>query len=57
MYPGAYVATNPDKAAVIVAETGEAVTFAQLESNSIRIARVLHGLGSRHQPGLVRSFG
>ncbi|MER5838520.1 AMP-binding protein, partial [Streptomyces sp. NPDC002130] len=53
MYPGAYVATNPDKAAVIVAETGEAVTFAQLESNSIRIARVLHGLGLRRGDNLA----
>lgn len=53
MYPGAYVAKNPDKAAVIVAETGEAVTFAQLESNSIRIARVLHGLGLRRGDNLA----
>ncbi len=53
MYPGAYVATNPDKAAVIVGETGEAVTFAQLESNSIRIARVLHGLGLRRGDNLA----
>ncbi|NHP15330.1 acyl-CoA synthetase [Rhodococcus sp. IC4_135] len=53
MYPGAYVATNPDKAAVIVAETGEAVTFSQLESNSIRIARVLHGLGLRRGDNLA----
>lgn len=53
MYPGAYVVTNPDKAAVIVAETGEAVTFAQLESNSIRISRVLHGLGLRRGDNLA----
>ena len=47
MYPGAHVEKCPHKAAVIVAETGETVTFAQLESNSIRIARHLRGLGVR----------
>ncbi|MDP1491887.1 AMP-binding protein, partial [Klebsiella pneumoniae] len=31
----------------------EAVTFAQLESNSIRIARVLHGLGLRRGDNLA----
>lgn len=53
MYPGAYVATTPDKAAVIVAETGAVVTFAELEANSIRIARVLHELGLRRGDNLA----
>lgn len=45
MYPGAYTETLADKPAVIKAETGEIVTFAELESNSIRIARRLRALG------------
>ncbi|MCQ4152530.1 acyl-CoA synthetase [Rhodococcus qingshengii] len=53
MYPGAYIATTPHKAAVIVAETGAMVTFAELESNSIRIARVLHEFGLRRGDNLA----
>ncbi|WAL49269.1 acyl-CoA synthetase [Rhodococcus pyridinivorans] len=47
MYPGAYLATTPTKPAVIMADTGDTVTFAELETNSIRIARHLHRLGLR----------
>jgi long-chain acyl-CoA synthetase len=47
MYPGAYLDAFPTKPAVIVAATGEKVTFAELESNSIRIARAFNQLGLR----------
>lgn len=47
MYPGAYLATTPHKPAVIMADTGQTVTFAELESDSVRIARHLHALGLR----------
>lgn len=47
MYPGAHVATQPNKPAVVMADTGEAVTFAELESRSIRIARYLRDAGLR----------
>lgn len=47
MYPGAHLDTFPDKPAVITAETGAVVTYAELESNSIRIARHLYALGLR----------
>ncbi|REE74547.1 AMP-binding enzyme [Rhodococcus wratislaviensis] len=47
MYPGAHAATTPDKPAVIMAGTGQTVTFAELESRSIRIARHLLALGLR----------
>ncbi|WP_181781980.1 acyl-CoA synthetase [Pseudonocardia pini] len=47
MYPGTHAATTPDKPAAIMADTGETVTYAQLEERSVRIARVLHGLGLR----------
>ena len=47
MYPGAYLASTPTKPAVIMADTGHTVTFAELETNSIQIARHLHQLGLR----------
>jgi fatty-acyl-CoA synthase len=47
MYPGAYVDTTPTKPALIMAGTGQTVTFAELETNSIRIARHLRALGLR----------
>ncbi len=45
MYPGAYLDTAAHKPAVIMADTGRTVTFAELEANSIRIARHLRALG------------
>ncbi|OZF00890.1 acyl-CoA synthetase [Rhodococcoides fascians] len=47
MYPGAHVATQPNKPAVVMAESGDTVTFAELESQSVRIARYLHDAGLR----------
>lgn len=47
MYPGAHVADFPDKPAVIVAETGETLTYRELEDNSVRLARHLHAAGLR----------
>lgn len=47
MYPGAYLDTTAHKPAVIMADTGRTVTFAELEANSIRIARHLRTLGLR----------
>lgn len=46
MYPGAHLDT-PDKPAVIMADTGVVTTFAQLESQSVRIARTLRTRGVR----------
>ncbi|MFC7959148.1 acyl-CoA synthetase [Rhodococcoides kroppenstedtii] len=45
MYPGAHVASQPDKPAVVMAETGETITYSQLESRSVRIARYLRSAG------------
>ena len=45
MYPGAHVADNPDKLAIIHTDTGQTRTFAELDSNSIRLARHLRDLG------------
>jgi long-chain acyl-CoA synthetase len=47
MYPGAHVDRFPDKPAVILAETGEALTYRELEDNSVRLARHLHEAGLR----------
>ncbi|SNS96547.1 acyl-CoA synthetase [Rhodococcoides kyotonense] len=47
MFPGAHAATHSDKPAVIMADTGIQVSFAELESRSARLARYLHGRGVR----------
>lgn len=47
MYPGAHVGAQPDKPALVMADTGETVTYAQLEDRSIRLAHVLHDHGLR----------
>ncbi len=47
MYPGAHVRTQPDKPALVMADTGETVSYAQLEDRSIRLAHVLHDHGLR----------
>ncbi|MDS1116309.1 acyl-CoA synthetase [Gordonia westfalica] len=49
MYPGAHLTSRPHDPAVIMAEGGETVTFAQLESRSIQMARALADFGL--QPG------
>ncbi|SSC23161.1 AMP-dependent synthetase/ligase, partial [Klenkia terrae] len=47
VYPGTYADRTPDKAAVVVAETGRVVTYAELDDRSTRLADVLRrqGLG------------
>lgn len=45
MYPGAHVAATPDKPAIIQADTGQVRTFAELERNSLKLARYLRELG------------
>ncbi|WP_224393049.1 acyl-CoA synthetase [Pseudonocardia sp. ICBG1293] len=50
-HPGAHAAQNPDKIAAILAETGERVTYAELEERSVRLANVLREAGLR--PGDV----
>ncbi|WP_330231502.1 acyl-CoA synthetase [Nocardia sp. NBC_00508] len=48
MYPGIHAERSPDKPAVILAETGETLTYRQLNDDSIRIAKVLRELGLGH---------
>ncbi|MCW2579993.1 MAG: fadD [Blastococcus sp.] len=46
-YPGAHAATTPDKPAVVMAGSGETLTYAALEERSTRLAAYLRGLGLR----------
>ena len=47
MYPGAYSTLTPDKPAVIMAGSGDVVTYAELERGSVRLARYFHEIGLR----------
>ncbi len=46
MYPGKYARQHPDRAAIIMAETGETISYAELEARANRLAHLLrsHGL-------------
>ena len=45
MYPGAQVKVRPDQPAVIMAATGETITYAELERRTNRLAHYLRGQG------------
>ncbi|MGI5130144.1 acyl-CoA synthetase [Pseudonocardia sp. CA-107938] len=47
MYPGKFAATTPDKPAVVMSDTGAALTYAELEERSVRLSRVLWDAGLR----------
>ena len=47
MYPGRHARTFPDKPAVIMAGSGEVVTYAELDERSNRLAQVFHAAGLR----------
>jgi long-chain acyl-CoA synthetase len=47
VYPGTYAASAPERPAVVVAETGETLTYAELDRESTRLARALHDQGLR----------
>jgi acyl-CoA synthetase (AMP-forming)/AMP-acid ligase II len=49
MYPGAYVDSQPDKPAVLMASSGAGQTFAELDAAANRLSRVLRDAGV--QPG------
>jgi acyl-CoA synthetase (AMP-forming)/AMP-acid ligase II len=51
MYPGTYAASAPNRPAVVMAGTGKALTYRELDENSARLASALHALGLR--PGDV----
>ncbi|MFE3177859.1 acyl-CoA synthetase [Amycolatopsis sp. NPDC059090] len=47
MYPGAHADRFPDKPAVVVAGSGESLTYRELEDRSLALARFLHDSGMR----------
>lgn len=47
MFPGKWAALTPDRPAIVLAGTDRAITFAELERDSIRLARHLHDRGLR----------
>ncbi|HET7407078.1 MAG TPA: AMP-binding protein [Mycobacteriales bacterium] len=47
MYPGAHAVTHPDKPAVVMATTGETVTYRELDERSNRLAQLLRDRGLR----------
>lgn len=49
MHPSVHAAVNPGKAAVIVAETGETLTYAQLDAESNRAAQLFRARGLGHE--------
>jgi long-chain acyl-CoA synthetase len=51
MYPGTYAAQTPGRIAAVMAETGETLSYGELERRSVQLAHVLHGAGLR--PGDV----
>lgn len=47
MYPGTHAKAGPDRPAVILAESGEVLTYRQLDDRSAALARVLYDAGLR----------
>lgn len=47
MYPGTYAAMTPDKVAAVLVETGETLSYGELDERSIRLSRVLYEAGLR----------
>ncbi len=45
MYPAAHARSHPDRAAVIMGETGETITYADLEARTNRLAHYLRSQG------------
>jgi long-chain acyl-CoA synthetase len=48
MHPSVHAASSPDKPAVIVAETGETVSYAELDTASNRAAQLFRSHGLKH---------
>ncbi len=47
MYPGTHAQSTPDKPAIILADTGDTVTYRELDTRSLRFARHLYDQGVR----------
>ena len=56
MFPGNFVATTPDKVAVVRPATGESITYAELDRLSTKVAHYLRddlGLGRGDNVSIV----
>ena len=47
MYPGTHAQTAPDRPAVVMSDSGESLTYTELDARSARLARALHDRGLR----------
>ncbi len=47
MFPGIHAISDPERPAVIMAESGRTLTYGELERSSASIASALHGMGLR----------
>ncbi|SCX33365.1 acyl-CoA synthetase [Mycolicibacterium fluoranthenivorans] len=47
MFPGIHATSDPERPAVIMAESGRTLTYGELERSSASIASALHGMGLR----------
>jgi long-chain acyl-CoA synthetase len=47
MYPGHHAATRPNHPAVIMADSGERLTYGELDERSIRLANAMRAAGLR----------
>ncbi len=47
MYPGAHAQTHPDKPAIVMASTGETISYAELDAEANRLAQLFHSVGLR----------
>jgi acyl-CoA synthetase (AMP-forming)/AMP-acid ligase II len=45
MYPGTHAAAHPDKPAIVMDQSGESVSYGQLEDRSVRLANALRDRG------------
>jgi len=45
MFPGDFAATNPNKPAIVMASTGQTITYAELDAEANRLARVFRDAG------------
>ena len=47
MYPGKYASQHPDRAAFVMASTGETVSYREFEARANRLAHLLRAHGLR----------
>jgi long-chain acyl-CoA synthetase len=56
MHPGAHAATHPDKPAIVMAGSGEVVSYRELDERSNRVANLLRSLGLQQGDAIALSM-